>query len=186
MIFLGTGILSRTFGSHHLHFYDLTIRWLTQSKKEGFRSKFSQFFTHIPKSTHKWKNWKSPYLRRHEPRELWDNSHLDLDTWSGENGIEKMPMSLLNLCIWVWHLALLSSLTIKREGQIPYYCICLWKKCMRAERYHRTQFPTTARIIWYLWNIIRKFYNCNCKWNAKKVIFEGLLFISRLRFYFIL
>ena len=146
---LGTGILSRTFGSHHLHFYDLTIRWLTQSKKEGFRSKFSQFFTHIPKSTHKWKNWKNPYLRRHEPRELWDNSHLDLDTWSGENGIEKMPMSLLNLCIWVWHLALLSSLTIKREGQIPYYCICLWKKCMRAERYHRTQFPTTAGIIYY-------------------------------------
>ena len=35
MIFLGTSILSRTFGSHHLHFYDLTIRWLTQSKKEG-------------------------------------------------------------------------------------------------------------------------------------------------------
>ena len=40
---LGTNIPSTTFGSHHLHFYDSTIRWPTQSKKEGFGSRFSEF-----------------------------------------------------------------------------------------------------------------------------------------------
>ena len=89
----GTGILSRTFGSHHLHFYDLTIRWLTQSKKEGFTfgSRSSQFFSHIPKTSYKQKT-KRVLTSEDTSQESYETTPTLIWTLDqGKTGLKKCP-----------------------------------------------------------------------------------------------